>query len=1632
VPLDIVSWWAGEDNSLDIAGGVHGFPVGSPKSAADFTGGVVGRAFAFTGTNRYYIVFDDSNKHNLPGDLTIETWINVPGDSSGSRTILEKSDSGGQNVSYSLSISPGGRLSFSSTTAGSKTEVNTVAVVPLDQNVHVAVTLLAGDLRMFIDGQETAHIFFGTSRPSTANGVLIGAGRSSTVAVNFFKGKIDELSLYKRALTNAEIAGIHAAGASGKARYDAALNFEAWQPDDTTQEGIWRYGQVLPETQAGGVPPVTTFSELTTGVTAGGFGIWNGTSPLRFTANLSGDVLAETENGATVTYLPGALTLRPGESGRYAALKWTAPATGNYAFSALFAAADTTPTDVFCRVLFQGAAGVFTLVPKSQLQGSNTVTHWAKIPLEAGEKIYFLVGDGANTNPNLDSTSVFATLVPLEISNSGSRPTAVTGPASPIDSTTATLNGTVNPNGAETTYHFEYRTNPGALLSTPTMTLPSGSTAVPVSANLTGLNPNTEYFFFLVASNDFGSHTGAVQSFTTGTGTGGGNAPGATTSAPTRISHTGATLNGAILRKGESVSYYFEYGPTTAYGQQTPTSTSPPGTEPYAISAELTGLTATTAYHYRLVATSSSSGTGTSPDASFTTRGEPGDFSVVITDLRNRDVVSPESKLRAAAEVKIPRGSRTRIASVQFLLNGQPVGFPDVKPSYRFDGTISEPGIHIFSALATDTKGRQIESEPVIFTIAEVGAGPLALTSSLSPSDAIPGDLLTYTLFARNSSSGGVKNVELALQVPLGAGYVETRFVDANGQPVAAPKGSDVFFNGANGVVTVQIKEIEPFAAVTVQLLARVPYDQTTTGNVIANSAFNIAVAQGKQKFTGAFPTRSVTVAGALPAGAPRPRLGLFVKQLGAGELPQDKSVVTVTTAGLGVPDVKPKRLSNEITYQVSFVNYGNAPAHSVRVVAPVPPGTSYKKKSAGVITAVGDVIPVLEPAEAFGLLFFDVPRLEANFPSVAGSGKTLEYTVRVDKTAEIGTRIAHLGAAVSSGELLTPVNTLTQKVAQVVAPSQMTYDFTAQYGSAAGAAPDSGTGTISHTIFFHNQGGLAAREVGIRYTVPPGLTFQSASFADHLGKPLSLPLPRGRDIPQKPLVGATAGDVVFEMGTIKPGAFGFAQVVLKFDPATRPEDKLSQAPFIGYDSSTTGPQAVRAPRDPAVKLLGQPNFAGLIRQAHLDPTLSRLFILQAGPAAATEGSEFDLLLAWGNLSDNAPGEGTFFFPIPVGTEIVSASDAQQSFGGPSNSASINPPGTDGAPNGQVVWTGGGPRPHSIFAATVRLRVKLGVTGEIKVSGSRTTFDRSVPRYGAPITVRLVSPGVPVEAFQSEIYNAAMGEGSAASVGTARTPAEKFLEGVKQIAEDSRVVSIAGADYAHLAGNDGVAIPLGGGRMVAAGGLNLVQQSSASMVAAGGLNLVAAGGGNMKIEVPGSGLVTSAQLISNAPSLVAAGGMNMVAAGGLNLLRKTSSLISNDGSTLIGLDGSTLVGLDGGTLGTFSQRVGFAASFSPGAGASLILTANAASMVAAGGGNLRIAGGGHLVAAGGGNIIPPAGLVGNDGASVIARDGASLISNDGSTLISNDGSTLISNDGSTMVAAGGGNFVTGSAGLAPR
>ena len=184
-----------------------------------------------------------------------------------------------------------------------------------------------------------------------------------------------------------------------------------------------------------------------------------------------------------------------------------------------------------------------------------------------------VASNGAGTSRGADQT--FSTRA---------APTVVTSPAWSLGPTSATVGGTVDPNGRSTGWWVEYGTSTSYGSRTDTQSAGSGSSAVSVSVRLTGLKAGVTYHVRLVASNDLGTTRGADRSFRTDL------APTVSTGGADGIGVSSARVGGSVNPQGRGSLAWFEYGTTSALGTRTGDQDAGYGTRATRLYAQLTGL----------------------------------------------------------------------------------------------------------------------------------------------------------------------------------------------------------------------------------------------------------------------------------------------------------------------------------------------------------------------------------------------------------------------------------------------------------------------------------------------------------------------------------------------------------------------------------------------------------------------------------------------------------------------------------------------------------------------------------------------------------------------------------------------------------------------------------------------------------------------------------------------------------------------------------------------------------------------------------------------------------------------------------------------------------------------------------
>lgn len=234
-PPGIVSWWPGEGNALDLAGTNNG----TLTNGAGFGPGEVGQGFTFNGASSY-IEIPNSSTLNFTNDFTVELWYKDTGLSAGAYAGLIAKRPYTGPCSFGLTIIGGSQGSFLVYYLDPKYgtyQSSTYSPLPAPGAWHHLaasfhqVTAEQLEISSYIDGTLVKVGELPGNLTRTTNNYPLHIGCSNPPGGEFFKGDIDEVSIYNRALTPSEIAAIFNAGSAGK------CNFVGNQQDTLSVQG---------------------------------------------------------------------------------------------------------------------------------------------------------------------------------------------------------------------------------------------------------------------------------------------------------------------------------------------------------------------------------------------------------------------------------------------------------------------------------------------------------------------------------------------------------------------------------------------------------------------------------------------------------------------------------------------------------------------------------------------------------------------------------------------------------------------------------------------------------------------------------------------------------------------------------------------------------------------------------------------------------------------------------------------------------------------------------------------------------------------------------------------------------------------------------------------------------------------------------------------------------------------------------------------------------------------------------------------------------------------------------------------------------------------------------------------------
>jgi RHS repeat-associated protein len=210
-PPSLAGFWSGDDNALDAVGGNNGALI----NGAGFAPGEVRDAFSLSGGSFIKVPAASGLDVGTSDGFTIELWIKPGADTSSLQPLIEYNN--GLNFGPHLWLAAGGPgtlfANIVDTNGVYHIFSSALGLVTPNTFQHVAVTYdkTTGLGVLYKDGQIVAQASLGQFIPQTSVDLYFGYRPGYS-----FTGKLDEVSLYQRALRPDEIQTIYQAGSGGK------------------------------------------------------------------------------------------------------------------------------------------------------------------------------------------------------------------------------------------------------------------------------------------------------------------------------------------------------------------------------------------------------------------------------------------------------------------------------------------------------------------------------------------------------------------------------------------------------------------------------------------------------------------------------------------------------------------------------------------------------------------------------------------------------------------------------------------------------------------------------------------------------------------------------------------------------------------------------------------------------------------------------------------------------------------------------------------------------------------------------------------------------------------------------------------------------------------------------------------------------------------------------------------------------------------------------------------------------------------------------------------------------------------------------------------------------------------------
>ncbi len=370
------------------------------------------------------------------------------------------------------------------------------------------------------------------------------------------------------------------------------------------------------------------------------------------------------------------------------------------------------------------------------------------------------------------------------------------------------------------------------------------------------------------------------------------------------------------------------------------------------------------------------------------------------------------------------------------------------------------------------------------------------ITKSLDGSAPAPGGWLRYQLYFRNDGNSVAHDVVITDTLPEGVTYVSWYGYSYN--PGYVDLNATIALQQVDGQLIWPLGTLQPGGYGYIYLTAHVT-DAAPVGSILTNTA---AITTSDLDSNPANDTALLTTAVVAPTQDVR---------------------VTKSLASSSAPPP-----GGWLQYRLYFSNNGNSTAHDVVITDTLPEGVTYVSwYGDGHNPDYVDLDAIIALQQVDGQLIWPLGTLQP------GGYGNIYITARVADTAPVGSVLTNTAAITTSDPDSNPANNTALLTTAVVAPTQ-DVRVTKSLDS---STPVPG-GRLRYRLYFVNDGNSVAHDVVITDTLPEGVTYVSW-YGDGYN-------PGHVDIDATIELQRTDGQLIWPLGTLRPGGYGYIYVTVR------------------------------------------------------------------------------------------------------------------------------------------------------------------------------------------------------------------------------------------------------------------------------------------------------------------------------------------------------------------------------------------------------------------------------------------------------------------------------------------------------